>query len=419
MEKTFEIIMAMFMILITLCFLYQGVYVIIGLFVKAKRLKADKNHKYAVLISARNESPVIANLIESIKSQKYPQDLIEIFVVADNCTDNTADIARSAGVNVYERFNHVQVGKGYALNYLFKNIDEDYGIDSFDGYFVFDADNILEKDFIAQMNNVFDNGYRIVTSYRNSKNYGTNWISAGYGLWFLREAKFINNARMILGTSCAVSGTGFLVHKDIIKKNCGWKHYLLTEDIQFSTDNIIQGEKIGYCGNAILYDEQPVTFRDSWNQRLRWSRGFYQVFFKYGKNLTSGIVRKRSFSCYDMFITLMPGVGLSFITALLSMIALVFGALDHKEILLLCFKAVVYTCINTYITMFVLGLITTISERKRIYCKTYKKILYLFTFPVFMATYIPISIAAIFQKAKWKPIPHSVVTTAKEIRSQL
>ena len=118
----------------------------------------------------------------------------------------------------------------------------------------------------------------------------------------------MNNARMILGASCVVSGTGFLVHKDIVKRNGGWNCFLLTEDIQFSTENIIRGDKIGYCADAMFYDEQPVRFVDSWNQRLRWSKGFYQVFFRYWKDLVKKIFVEFKFSCYDMFMTLLPGL---------------------------------------------------------------------------------------------------------------
>ena len=143
------------------------------------------------------------------------------------------------------------------------------------------------------MNKVFDSGYKIITSYRNSKNYDTNWITAGYSLWFLREARFLNNPRMILNTSCTVSGTGYLVNSSIIRQNNGWKYYLLTEDVEFSAVNIIEGEKIGYCEKAILYDEQPTTFKQSWSQRIRWTKGFYQVTFRYGKILISSIFKKR------------------------------------------------------------------------------------------------------------------------------
>ena len=156
------------------------------------------------------------------------------------------------------------------------------------------------------MNKVFDRGYNVITSYRNSKNYDTNWITSGYSLWFIREAKYLNNPRMMLKTSCAVSGTGFLVNSSIIKKNNGWKFNLLTEDIQFSVVNILEGEKIGYCESAMFYDEQPTTFKQSWNQRMRWSKGFYQVMFRYGRELIAMMFKKREMfvSCYDMFMTL-------------------------------------------------------------------------------------------------------------------
>lgn len=418
MENILAIVSAIVGILIMLCFAYQGIYVIIGLVRKPKRYVAKNEHRYAVLISARNESAVIANLVASIKAQNYRQDLLDVYVVADNCTDDTAQKAKHAGAIVYERFDERKIGKGYALNYLFHCIDEKDGIEYYDGYFVFDADNILEKDYVKEMNAVFDNGYRIVTSYRNSKNYDSNWISAGSALWFLREAKFLNNVRMMNGTSCAVSGTGFLIHKDIIQKNKGWIHYLLTEDIEFSTDNILQGEKIGYCGTAIFYDEQPIRFVDSWNQRLRWSKGFYQVFFKYGKNLAAKAFGRFDFSCYDMFVTLMPAIGLTILTVFIGGASLVLSFVNFEKVIGSIMNILAISLFNSYMTFFVLGVITTITEWKRIYCKAYKKIVYLFTFPIFMLTYVPISFVALFTKAKWKPINHSIVRTVQEIQEQ-
>ncbi|HPX00029.1 MAG TPA: glycosyltransferase family 2 protein, partial [Sedimentibacter sp.] len=212
------------LIIFTGFYSYQIFYLFVALFKKGKNLKASKNHRYAVVIAARNESAVIVQLIKSIKRQNYPGELLDIYVAADNCTDNTAEVARSAGAIVFERFNKQFVGKGYALDYAFKNII--YKKTCYDAYFVFDADNLLDENYISEMNKVFDNGYKIVTSYRNSKNYDTNWLTAGYSLWFLREAKYLNNSRMILNTGCAISGTGFMVSDDIIRKNNGWKHHL-------------------------------------------------------------------------------------------------------------------------------------------------------------------------------------------------
>ena len=121
---------------------------------------------------------------------------------------------------------------------------------------------------------------------------------------------------MLLNNSCAVSGTGFLISSEIIDKNNGWKYHLLTEDIEFTIDSIINGEKIGYCNSACFYDEQPTSFRDSWNQRMRWSKGFYQVFFKYGYNLFKSIFKNRDFSCYDMFMTISPMMLISIVMIL-------------------------------------------------------------------------------------------------------
>ena len=371
---------------------------------KAAALEATP-HNYAVLICARNESAVIADLIGSLRSQTYDQSLLHIFVLADNCTDDTSDIARSAGATVYERFNNVQVGKGYALQTLLGHLEQDYPA-GFDGYFVFDADNILDPDYIAAMNRTFSQGHDIVTSYRNSKNYGDNWISAGYALWFLRESRYLNHARSLLGTSCAVSGTGFLFSRAVLEETGPWPFHLLTEDIQFSVHEILQGRKVAFAPDAVLYDEQPTTFRQSWNQRLRWSKGYLQVFRGYGAKLLRGAAGG-SFSCYDMAAAIMPAFVLSATAIVCNVTAAVLGAV-HGEDLTIALWSVGQMLLNMYLTLFVLGAITTVTEWKRIHTKAVKKVLYAFTFPLFMFTYIPISFAALFSKGEWKPIEHRV-----------
>jgi len=393
--------------------------VFVALFNKGKNFNALKNHKYAVVIAARNESAVIAQLIKSIKKQNYPSELLDIYVVADNCTDNTAAVAKKAGAKVFERFNKQLVGKGYALDYAFKNLIK--GNKCYEGYFVFDADNLLDENYVSEMNKVFDNGYKIITSYRNSKNYDTNWLTAGYSLWFLREAKYLNNSRMILNTGCAISGTGFMVSDEIIRKNNGWKHHLLTEDIEFTIDSALHGEKIGYCGNAVLYDEQPYLFKQSWNQRLRWAKGFYQVFAKYGINLIKAIFTKRSFYCYDMFVTIMPALFLTLISVGVNLTVFSVSLINieiYPQLMEQTVGAIVLSVINSYIVLFIMGLITTITEWKNINSSFRKKIKYIFSFPIFIFTYVPISIVALFKfkKIEWQPITHSIVKTIEEIQ---
>jgi len=416
--KTVSIINYLIAAIFFVCYSYQLLYLVISIIRKAKPPVNSALHNFAVLIAARNEEAVIGNLIESIKMQTYPSHLIKIFVVADNCTDNTAAIAKAAGAEVWERFNKHQIGKGYAIDFLLEKINEVYPKNTFDGYFIFDADNLLDENFITEMNKVFSDKNRVVTSYRNSKNYGSNWISAGFSLWFLRESQYLNRPRMILGTSCAVTGTGFLFHRDIIEKTNGWKYYMLTEDIEFTVRNVLDGEKVAYCESAILYDEQPVDFNQSIAQRMRWSKGSFQVFKKYGAELLASIFtsKKNSFACFDMAMSTMPGVVLSALGGLINICAVSYSLIKGDNIRELIYFLLV-SAANLYLMFYPIGLITTITEWKRIYCNTAKKILYTFTFPFFMLIHIPISIAVIFAKVEWKQIRHTQSKTLDEVRN--
>ena len=171
------------------CYAYQFIYIPISWRGRRTAHKPPKLHRFAVLIAARNEEAVISELIDSINAQDYPSGLIDIYVVADNCTDGTAKTARCHGAQVFERFDTQHVGKGYALDFLLSHIPHEY-----DAYLVLDADNVIAPDYIRHMDQTLSDGYKIATSYRNSKNYGDNWISAGYALWFLRESRYLNGA---------------------------------------------------------------------------------------------------------------------------------------------------------------------------------------------------------------------------------
>lgn len=406
----------------TLCYMYQFVYVLAVLTRKPPEQVAHANHRYAVMISARNENQVIADLIHSIRVQNYPQELIDVFVIADNCTDDTADVARRAGAtDVFVRYNKELIGKGYALDFGWKRIQEHYGNNGYEAYFVFDADNVLDVNYFREMNKVFDGGAIASTSYRNSKNYGSNWISAGYAIWFLREAKYLSQARLTLNTSCAVSGTGFFIAADVLKKHGGWKWHLLTEDIEFSTQTIIDGGRIAYCPTAMLYDEQPITFRDSWNQRFRWAKGFYQVFWHYAPRLLKGIFtnpKGKRFACYDMLMTIAPAMLLTVISIVFNAIIVVLALLGYMSLgsMITSSLSSIFFCLFNYtLFMFIFGVLTTFTEWDNIRSTRGKKIGYMFTFPLFMLTYIPIALVALVKKAKWKPISHTISVDVEEM----
>lgn len=403
----------------TLAYFYQVVYIVRVLMRGTVRLpKAKKQHRYAFFIAAHNEELVIGNLVRSILSQDYPRELMDVFVVCDACTDDTHARAEEAGAIVWDRNDLARKGKSWAMDYGFDRILNEYG-DKYEAFIVMDADNLVSRDYLSIMNQAFDAGYLVCTSYRNSKNFDSSWISSAYALWFMREAKFLNNARMMVGTSCAISGSGWMVSERIVKGMHGWDFHTLTEDIQFSTFCCANNVQIGYAP-AEFFDEQPVTFKASWTQRMRWTKGFYQVFFSYARDLCKGISRGR-FASYDMLMTVAPGMILTLLSFFVNATYLIVGGLSHGFVatqleLTMCVGSLVMTFLSMYLVFFVLAIITTVTERKHIHTKKkWRVIANLFTFPIFMMTYIPITVAALFKRVEWVPTKHDIAVNVDDV----
>lgn len=460
---------------------YKTVYFLIGVFFTRKFKKAKKNHKYAIVIAARNEEKVIGNLLDSIKKQNYPSNLITTFVVADNCNDDTASIARKKGAICYERFDEEHKTKGYALQFLFDKIEKDYGRSNFEGYFIFDADNLLKNDYISKMNDSFDSGEKIVTSYRNTKNFDENWIASTYALHWLRSIRFNHRARSVLRLATNIQGTGFLFSNEIVKD--GWKYTSLTEDRALTADAVAQGYRISYNDEAMFYDEQPISLKIALRQRLRWSRGHLLAFIETGPNLFANIffgklflthkwdeeesknkktgrklkliesIRHR-FASFDTLMQLTPiSVFNTFRWLLVSVI--IFGCFSYKNGItglnlfsgssfLAKFLNNIYNkqiYINSGVKALFVGMIITIwfrilyriaqffinswaaiylfiIERKNIKKMSIaKKILYIFTWPFFDIIGRYTTYAALFIKVSWKPIPHESKITIDDIKS--
>lgn len=404
----------------SVCFLYQVVFFFIGLIRgQVKIPPAKKQHTYAFFIAAHNEEAVIANLVKSIKDQDYPSELIDVFVVADACTDNTAQAAREAGAIVYERNDLSRKGKSWVMDYGFDRILREYP-GKHEAFFIFDADNLLSRDYVTIMNDAFDQGYLALTSYRNSKNFGSSWISSAYATWFIREARYLNNARMICNTSCAVSGSGYLVSAKLIEGMKGWDFHTLTEDIQFSTFCAIHGVRIGYAP-AEFFDEQPVTLKASIKQRMRWTKGFYQVLFTYGRHMFKSIGKFHRFAAYDMLMVVGPAMLLTLMCLLVNVTFIAVGSLSHGFLatdaeIEMAIGSIIMMLAYMYGTFFVMGLSTTITEWKHIHCpQKWRIFTNLFTFPLFMFTYVPLTVAALFLKVDWVPTPHDVSVTLDEV----
>ena len=403
-------------VLLTVMYAYQVVYLFVPLILKRKnKEKPVKQHRYAILIAARNEEKVIGNLLDNIQRQDYPAELFTAFVVADNCTDATAQIAESHGATVFCRFNKRQVGKGYALEYLLERIEETVGLDTFDAFLVFDADNVLMPDYLTQINKTCDAGYDAFTGYRNSKNFGDNWLSAGHAMWYLHDSVHLNLSRQLLGVSCVVNGTGFGFTRELLRKCGGWHFFTLTEDIEFSTWCVTHGVRTGYCHDAMLFDEQPNKLKVSWNQRTRWAQGGFQIAFRYLKEYRKGLLAggRTTYSTLEMLTLSLYGYGLAAVAGVLSVVSVLLSG-DPVTIGIAAASAVA----GSYVSMFFMGALTLLTEWKKIRAGTKGKILGLFTFPLYMLTFLPISFCAMFRKFEWTPIAHTVAVTAGDLNKE-
>lgn len=403
-EHALTIVSLIFMLL----YAYRLVFVLLGAKYTRQFPPCRAQHKYAIVIAARNEAAVLANLLDSIAAQAYPQAKLAVFVVADNCTDATAAVARRHGAVCYERRDLRHCTKGYALQFLFKCINRDYGYAAFEAYMIFDADNLLAPDYVSRMNEAFDAGEKIVISYRATKNLDRSWLAASYALHWLRTVRTENRPRSVLRLSARVQGTGYLFANEVVA--AGWNYTTLTEDRAFSADAVLRGYRISYNDAAVFYDEQPESLKIALRQRIRWSKGHLQSFAQMSGKLLAYTVREHSFVAYDMLTTLFPydlvGLTTRFLRFLLALSALLLyqqgrglgGVLQSWLLFFLgdwagAFLSAVYVF---YIERDRLGALSW--QRKLLYCATFQSFMILGRLSVAIA---------LVTKVKWKPIPHT------------
>ena len=386
--------------ILTIFWLYQVMVSVCSLVkLKDKPLKIKKDHKFMAIIPAHNEESVVANLVESLKNQEYPKELLDIYVIADNCTDNTAQVAKDAGAIVYERFDSTKKTKGYALQWFLKQKIEENA--NYDAFFIFDADNIVDKNFTKNMNKKLCQGEDVVQGYRDIKNPTDNWITGGYALFYWMMHRLYHLSRYNLGLSALLNGTGFMVRFDVIKPD-GWNTETLTEDIEFSLKRIIAGSKVGWATDAIVYDEQPTGFKQSWSQRSRWTVGHIQCMQKYTGSLINGIKEHKDLKSIDGFLYIIGSIPM-FITTLallaINMFIYLANQMTGAELLL---NYAMYIVPTFFLPILLAVFIMKLDGRP---IKPMIKGLALF--PLFLGSWLLINFKCLFiRNTKWEKIEH-------------
>lgn len=378
-----------------------------------KPKKRKDGHHFCVLIPARYESKVIEGLLKSIVAQTYKINMDDVYVVVESDKDETVNICKKYDANVFVRKRLDLKRKGYALDEVVKDILKNNK--SYDAYFIFDADNVLDKNYFKNMIPVFDKGYDFATGYRNCKNGNESVVAASCALTFSLINTVLNDKKNKATRNITFSGTGFYIRGYLIEKWQGYPFHSLTEDYELSSYATLNDLTTYYNVKSVFYDEQPTNFKATINQRIRWIRGYFDVRKMYTKKMYKAIDRNNlnNGSKIDEALGIKPYIMMviGLVIWFLAIIYFLFYNLFMRDSrwIFNFYELVIYFAI-VYFTMMVMTLVVLILEGKKIDLTTKSKIKVLFYNPIFMITYIPCAIRALTAKeVEWKRVEHGGV----------
>ena len=296
-------------LVLSVVFFWSTFVVLIGLLVKTKEHPyKGPRLRFAVLVCARNEDRVIKLPVKSVMMAKYPAGLRDIIVLADNCTDRTAEIARAAGAIVWEKTTPSH-GKGDVLAWGIEKVIAD---GNYDAVAVFDADNVMSDTWLDLANAALLDGETAVTGCRHASNAKANTISGWYAVYWDMMNELSNRVRTNLRLSGKLTGTGFAFLLSALPPE-GWKTKTMVEDVEFTVQHNLRGHRIAYIGAADYADEQPETAYAMWRQLRRWATGGWQVLFNYIGPWLKGIFTHPSPRLFDSFFAIITGISVAFI----------------------------------------------------------------------------------------------------------
>ena len=362
-------------------------------------------HRFALIVPSHNEEKVVGKIISNLKSLQYPRELYDIFVIADNSTDNTARVAKELGAIVMQRVDHVKKGKGHSLEWMFNKL---FQMETkYDAVCIFDADNLVSANFLMEMNKHLSMGHKVVQGYLDSKNPFDSWVSANNSIAFWIGNRMFQLPRYYLGLSCVLGGTGMMIATETLQK-IGWGATCLTEDLEFTVKVALQGMKVYWAHDAVIYDEKPLTMQQSFHQRVRWMQGQADVIARFLKPLVLQAIRSRDMVAFDLTVYLIQPI-----IIVINFFCLVMGVF----FLVVSPQPMTGSTVDL-LTIFFIGLlyinvIFLILEQHY----SLKTVFFFFTFPFYNLTWAPIVIKGFKNKDRkeWSHTQHIRVLDISEM----
>jgi len=226
------------------------------------------DHTFAVVIPAHNEAAGLPATLRTCNRLDYPPDRFAVYVVADNCSDDTATIARAGCAVCFERREPDRLGKGYALEHAIHRIDWN----RHDVLLVLDADCLIDPPALRELNRELHAGARALQVNNTVSNPDTSALSLLLAVGNLLENDFFYAPRSVLGWPVLLRGTGMALHRDLLRR-FPWKSFSLTEDLEYSLILVRAGVSVRFVPRVAVRSLLPITTAALDVQRSRWARG--------------------------------------------------------------------------------------------------------------------------------------------------
>lgn len=390
---------------------YQLFLACFGWFRKKPKAQFEPQKSFAILVAAHNEEQVVGALIENLKNLNYPRHLYDIMVICDNCSDRTAEISREHGVFAFERHNPGLRGKGFAIEWMLKELWKLPR--TYDAVVMFDADNLVDPDYLLHMNNDLCSGARVIQAYLDTKNPHDSWVTAAYAVTYWFCNRLWQLPRTNLGLANFLGGTGMCFETNLLKE-MGWGATSLVEDLEFTMRCVQRGINPVFNYDAKVYDEKPLSFKASARQRLRWMQGHFDVARRYFFPLFWQGLKEGNWAKIDTAVYALNVYNL-FVGSILSIVLWLDHYLPGTPYLTSVYEqAPFWFALLTIANVLQFPLALVIEKAP---LKIYKSLI---TYPIFLLSWWPITFYAFFTQnnKQWSHTEHTRVIRLEDVQSK-
>jgi len=297
--------------------------------------------QFAVIVPAHNEEHTLPDTLTSLEQLDYPPECFGVFVVADNCQDATAEVARRHRCTVWERVAPERRAKGYALNWAFERVPKKYN-----AVVVVDADTKVDPTLLTNFARAYEPFTVLQASLLQAASSNVSSVASYVASAVQNCLKPLG--RQNLGFSAGLGGTGICIPRGLLEE-APWQRFGLAEDVEYHVDLVLAGRKVRFVPEAWVEATAPHTLGGLRSQRLRWERGRIEAIRRFTGPLLARALRKREAAAFEVFVSMVaPPLSLTASTSVgcialgairRSATSLVVGALGLVAIACAAFRA--------------------------------------------------------------------------------